>query len=68
LAPGPLGPVAGDPDRHRGWLLCPPSVPAAAGWGLRHDLSTAKRYMSAKFYRPRGAFLAPPSGCSHPTS
>jgi hypothetical protein len=31
LAPGPLGSVAGDPDRHRGWLLCPSSVPAAAG-------------------------------------
>jgi hypothetical protein len=30
LAPGPLGSVAGDPDRHRGWLPCPPSVPAAA--------------------------------------
>jgi hypothetical protein len=28
LAPGLLGLVAGDPDRHRGWLLCP-SVPAA---------------------------------------
>jgi hypothetical protein len=27
LAPGPLGLVAGDPDRHRGWLLCPSSVP-----------------------------------------
>jgi hypothetical protein len=27
---GPLGSVAGDPDdRHRGWLLCPSSVPAA---------------------------------------
>jgi hypothetical protein len=25
------GSVAGDPDRHRGWLLCPSSVPAAAG-------------------------------------
>jgi hypothetical protein len=23
LAPGPLGSVAGGPDRHRGWLLCP---------------------------------------------
>jgi hypothetical protein len=23
LAPGPLGSVAGDPDRHRGWILCP---------------------------------------------
>jgi hypothetical protein len=31
LAPGPLGSVAGDPDRHRGWLLCPSPVPAAAG-------------------------------------
>jgi hypothetical protein len=35
LAPGPLGSVAGDPDRHRGWLICPSSVPAAAGRGLR---------------------------------
>jgi hypothetical protein len=37
LAPGPLGSVAGEPDRHRGWLLClcPSSVPAAAGRGLR---------------------------------
>jgi hypothetical protein len=35
LAPGPLGSVAGDPDRHRGWLLCPSPVPAAAGRGLR---------------------------------
>jgi hypothetical protein len=35
LASGPLGSVAGDPDRHRGWLLCPSSVPAAAGRGLR---------------------------------
>jgi hypothetical protein len=33
FAPGPLGSVAGDPDRHRGWLLCPPAVPAAAGRG-----------------------------------
>jgi hypothetical protein len=31
LAPEPLGSVAGDPDRHRGWLLCPPLVPAAGG-------------------------------------
>jgi hypothetical protein len=36
LAPGLLGAsVAGGPDRHRGWLLCPSSVPAAAGRGLR---------------------------------
>jgi hypothetical protein len=34
LAPGPLGLVAGDPDRHRGWLLCPSSAPAAAGCRL----------------------------------
>jgi hypothetical protein len=26
LTPGPLGSVAGDPDRHRGWLLCPSEV------------------------------------------
>jgi hypothetical protein len=31
LAPGPLGSVAGGPDRHRGWLLCPSSVPTASG-------------------------------------
>jgi hypothetical protein len=31
LAPGPLGSVAGDPDRHRGWLLCPSPVPRAGG-------------------------------------
>jgi hypothetical protein len=24
LAPGPLGSMAGDPDRHRGWPLCAP--------------------------------------------
>jgi hypothetical protein len=33
LAPGPLGSVAGDPDRHRDWLICPSPVPAAAGRG-----------------------------------
>jgi hypothetical protein len=43
LAPGPLGSVAGDPDRHRGWLLCPSSVPAAAGRGLRPRVSSAHR-------------------------
>jgi hypothetical protein len=32
---GPVGSVAGDPDRHRDWLLCPSSVPAAAGRGLK---------------------------------
>jgi hypothetical protein len=41
LAPGPLGSVAGDPDRHRGWLLCPSSVPAAAGRGLRPRVFSA---------------------------
>jgi hypothetical protein len=30
-APGPLGSVAGDPDRHRGWLLCLPPVPVTGG-------------------------------------
>jgi hypothetical protein len=29
-----VGSVAGDPDRHRGWLLCLSSVPAAGGRGL----------------------------------
>jgi hypothetical protein len=43
LAPGPLGSVAGDPDRHRGWLLCPSSVPAAAGRGLRPRVFSAHR-------------------------
>jgi hypothetical protein len=38
---GPLGSVAGDPDRHRGWLLCPSSVPAAAGRGLRPRMFSA---------------------------
>jgi hypothetical protein len=38
----PLGrwvrwPVTRDPDRHRGWLLCPSSVPAARGRGLRAE-------------------------------
>jgi hypothetical protein len=37
----------------------------AATW---HDLPTAKRCMWTKFYRPRGAFLAPPGGWPHPTS
>jgi hypothetical protein len=46
------------------WPLCSP--PACRQ--PRHDLSTAKRCMSTKFYRPRGAFLAPPGGWSHPTS
>jgi hypothetical protein len=43
LAPGPLGSVAGDADRHRGWLLCPSSVPvpAAAGRGLRPRVFSA---------------------------
>jgi hypothetical protein len=27
----PLGLMTGDPDRHRSWLLCPSSVPAAGG-------------------------------------
>ena len=43
MAPGPLGSVAGDPDRHRGWLLCPSSVPAAAGRGLRPRVFSAHR-------------------------
>jgi hypothetical protein len=43
LAPGPLGSVAGDPDRHRGWLLCPSSVPAAAGRVLRPRVFPAHR-------------------------
>jgi hypothetical protein len=41
LAPGPLCSVAGDPDRHWGWLLCPSSVPAAAGRGLRPRVFSA---------------------------
>jgi hypothetical protein len=41
LAPGPLGSVAGDPDRHRDWLVCPSSVPAAAGRGLRPRVFSA---------------------------
>jgi hypothetical protein len=43
LAPGPLGSVAGDPDRHRRWFLCPSSVPAAAGRGLRPRVFPAHR-------------------------
>jgi hypothetical protein len=43
LAPGPLGSVAGAPGRHRGWLLCPSSVPAAAGRGLRPRVFSAHR-------------------------
>jgi hypothetical protein len=43
LAPGPLGSVAGDPDRPRGGLLCPPSVPAAADRGLRPRVFSAHR-------------------------
>jgi hypothetical protein len=38
---GPLGSVAGDPDRHRSWLLCPSSVLAAAGRGLRPRVFSA---------------------------
>jgi hypothetical protein len=41
LAPVPLGSVAGDPDRHRGWLLCPSSVPVPAGRGLRPRVFSA---------------------------
>jgi hypothetical protein len=36
-----------------------------AAVGAEHDLSTAKKCMSTKFYRPRGAFLAPPGGWPH---
>jgi hypothetical protein len=43
LAPGPLGLVAGDPDRHWGWLLCPSSVLAAAGRGLRPRVVSSHR-------------------------
>jgi hypothetical protein len=43
LAPGPLGSVAGDPDRHRGWLIFPSSAPAAGGRGLRPRVSSAHR-------------------------
>jgi hypothetical protein len=47
LAPVPLGLVAGDPNRHRGWLLCPcpspSSVPAAAGRGMRPRVFSAHR-------------------------
>jgi hypothetical protein len=43
LAPGPLGSVAGDPDRHQGWLFCPSSVPAAGGRGLRPRVFSAHR-------------------------
>jgi hypothetical protein len=38
----PLGLVAGDTDRHRGWFICP-SVPAAAGRGLRPRVFSAHR-------------------------
>jgi hypothetical protein len=38
---GPTWPVTPDPDRHRGWLLCPSSVPAATGQGLRPRVSSA---------------------------
>jgi hypothetical protein len=61
LAPGPLGSVAGDPDRHRGWLLCPSSVPAAAGRGLR------PRVFSAHRPAPQLQVQAPASGVTpHP--
>jgi hypothetical protein len=43
LAPGPLGSVAGDLDRHRGGPLCPSSVPAAGGRGLRPRVPPARR-------------------------
>jgi hypothetical protein len=36
-----LGSVVGGPDRHRGWLFCPSSVPAAAGRGLRPRVFSA---------------------------
>jgi hypothetical protein len=42
-APGPLSSVAGDPDRHRGWLLGPSSVPAPAGRGLGPRMFPAHR-------------------------
>jgi hypothetical protein len=40
-----LGSVAGDPGRHRGWgwLLCPSSVPAPGGRGLRPRVFSAHR-------------------------
>jgi hypothetical protein len=43
LAPGPLGSVAGGPDRHRGWLLCPSSIPAAGGPRLRPCVLGSRR-------------------------
>jgi hypothetical protein len=43
LAPGPLGLVAGDPDRHWGWLICPSSVLAAAGRRLRPRVVSSHR-------------------------
>jgi hypothetical protein len=45
LAPGPLGSVVGDPDRHRGWLLCPssPYRRLPAGRGLRPRVFSAHR-------------------------
>jgi hypothetical protein len=42
LAPGSLGAVAGDPDRHRGRHLCQPPCRGlpAGGWGIaRHRLA-----------------------------
>jgi hypothetical protein len=55
----PLGrwvrwPVAPDPDRHRGWVLCPSAVPAAGGRGLRPRVFSA--------HRP-GPQLQAPSAC-----
>jgi hypothetical protein len=44
LGAGPLGSVAGGPDRHRGWLPCPSPVPAPpAGRGLRPRVFSAHR-------------------------
>jgi hypothetical protein len=62
LAPGPLGSVAGDPDRHRGWLLCPSSVPAAAGRGLRRPrvFSAHRPWPQLQVHAPARAVTAHP--------
>jgi hypothetical protein len=70
LAPGPLGSVAGDPDRHRGWLLCPSSVPAdhrpapqlqvhAPAWAVTAILwQSVLRPAQASFFKPLLSWLS----------
>jgi hypothetical protein len=72
LAAGPLGSVAGDPDRHRGLaplssLLCPSPVPAAAaGRGLRPRVFSAHGPGRPQLQAP--STCCPGKGCNSPSS